>query len=78
MIPQRTIDSLTRYLEDGVPTGGFMEAVLSNNLMESFGRADDENREALFEITRYIYNNLPSVCHWSKERYEAWIESKRS
>ena len=74
MIPDRTIESLRKYVEHGIPTGDFLYAVLTNNLMESFGRADDENREALFEIYEYVYNKIPSSCHGSKAAVAAWLD----
>ena len=33
-------ESIRRYIEDGVPPGDFLSAFLSNNLKESFARAD--------------------------------------
>lgn len=71
-----TLDSLDLYVTEGIPTGGFLEAVLCNNLMESFGRADMGNRLALFEICSYVYNELPSGCHGSPEKVQAWLEMK--
>jgi hypothetical protein len=73
-----TLDAIDRYVTDGIPTGSFLEAVLSNDLMESFGRADMENRTALFEICGYIYNETPSGCHGSPENVRAWLELKRN
>jgi hypothetical protein len=67
------LDSLDRYAQDGVPTGGFLEAVLSNNLMESFTRADFDNQRTMFAICGYIYNELPASCHGSPKRVEDWL-----
>lgn len=72
-IKQSTLGALHRYAEEGIPTGGFLRAVLSNDLREAFGRADMENRATLYEIVSYCYNELPGSCWGSPERYEAWI-----
>ena len=77
MIPQRTKDSIDRYVHNRVPTGDFLEAVLSNDLMQSFALADYENRENLFDICQYIYNDIPSVCHGSPEKVEAWLNPEK-
>jgi len=66
-------DSLDRYVSDGVPTGGFLYAVLTNNLMDAFGRADEENRYDLFDICSYVYNKMPGSCWGSKEIVDEWI-----
>lgn len=72
-----TLDAIDRYVKDGIPTGSFLEAVLCNDLMESFGRADMGNREALFKICDYIYNETPSGCHGSPEQVQEWLKLKR-
>ena len=71
------LESLDRYVTEGIPTGGFLEAVLCNDLMESFGHADMYNRSTLFEICDYIYNELPALCHGSPEKVRAWLKLKR-
>ena len=71
-----TLDAIDRYVTLGIPTGSFLEAVLCNNLMESFGRADMGNRMALFEICDYIYNETPAGCHGSPEKVRAWLKLK--
>jgi len=74
MIPERTLDGIKRYVEDRIPPGGFLTAMLENNLTESFGRADKENREALYEIVGYVYNKTPSVCWGSPEKVKKWLK----
>ena len=72
-IKKSTLDSLKRYVENRIPTGDFLYAVLTNDLMEAMGRADNENREALFEICGYVYNEMPSTCHGSPEKVAKWL-----
>lgn len=67
-------DSLDLYAKHGCPTGGFLAAVLSNDLKDACARADSDNRHAIFDIVSYIYNNLPSGCWGSRERVRAWID----
>jgi hypothetical protein len=71
--PQDIQESLQLYVEHRVPPGDFLYAVLTNNLRESFGRADDENRAALFEIVAYCWNHIPSVCWGSPARVSEWL-----
>ncbi len=66
--------SLERYVQKGIPTGSFLEAVLSNDLFGAFARADETNRTRLFDIVSYIYCNLPSGCHGSPQEFSAWIK----
>jgi hypothetical protein len=72
-IPESTLDGLKRYVEDRIPPGDFLRAVLEDKLVESFGRADEFNRSAMFDICAYIYNEIPSLCHGSPEKVEKWL-----
>jgi len=72
-----TKESIDKYALHKIPTGGFLRSVLENNLMESFMRADNQNREDMFEICNYIYNFLPADCHGSPERVDLWIKKGR-
>jgi predicted nucleotidyltransferase len=67
-------ESLNRYVNEKIPTGGFLQACLENNLMQAMGRADEYNRATLFEICQYIYNDIPSVCHGSSLKVAKWLE----
>ena len=65
--------SIDRYVEHRIPTGGFLEAVLSNDLMGAVGRADAGNLRDLHEICSYVYNRIPSGCWGSPEKVRAWL-----
>lgn len=67
------IDSLERYLNDRIPTGGFLEAVLSNDLMGAFNRADSSNLRNMENIMRYMYNHFPRGYWGSREVVRAHL-----
>jgi len=69
------IDTLKRYVEEGCPTGGFLQAVLENDLKEAFGRADEYNRDTMFHIVSLIYAELPHNSWGSRKRVESWLLS---
>jgi len=69
-------ETLERYVRDRTPAGGFLSAVLSNDLTEACGRADMRNQIRLHEIVSYIYNNLPMLCWGSPEKVDAWLNRK--
>jgi hypothetical protein len=77
-IKQSTLDSLTRYVEQHIPTGDFLRAVLENDLMEACGRADEENAIALFQICAYVYNELPTPSHGSPEKVKKWLYGRKA
>ena len=73
MIPEHLKGALDRYVNHRIRPGGFLEAVLSNDLFEAMARADVVSRECLFDICKYIYNELPGDCWGSRGRVERWL-----
>jgi hypothetical protein len=74
-LPCWAVESLKEYVRIGRPVGGFLEAVLSNDLMNAFGRADEGNCRLMFEYAKYVYNKMPMGCHGSRKIYNSWCES---
>ncbi len=72
LIEPRFKQTIDLYVENGMQTGGFINAVLENNLKESFGRADSEAIENLPHIVAYLYNEVPSDCWGSKQKVLGW------
>ena len=64
-----------RYFEYGIATGGFLQKVLENDLMSAVGRADENHVLRLRNICEFIFNQLPSVCHGSAEKFDTWCMS---
>ncbi len=67
------VSSVDRYVLRGVPTGSFLEAVISNDLREAMARADEGSRACLFELVTYLHNDCPGGCWGSPERYRDWM-----
>lgn len=73
MMKDITKETIDNYVKHGIPTGGFMEAVLCNDLKEAIGRADAENLRDIKEIVSYVYWEIPANCHGSPEKVREWI-----
>lgn len=71
-IPERMMGGIIRYIEDGIIPGGFLQAVVSNDLKEAVGRADEENMANLPAYVAYFYNEAPSQCWGSEEKMLRW------
>ncbi len=74
VIPHEILMGLARYINQRILPGGFLRAVLSNDLMGAVCRADPDSLAALQHICKFLYNHCPSPCHGSKEKMIAWIE----
>ena len=62
-------------MKNGILPGGFLTAVLENDLRESFARADVMSVEQLPGLVAWMYWNLPSNVWGSREAVIAHIES---
>lgn len=76
-IPNDIKMSLNMYVYYGIMPGGFLTAVLENNLCEAFFRADSRNIKIIENIVKHIYHNIPSMCWGSKEKIKEWLEYLR-
>lgn len=75
-LPEHTLWSINQYVEHGQAVGGFLQAVLSNDLFQAVARADLENRRSLPLIVRYVANRCPSMCHGSEQRVSDWQDHR--
>ena len=75
MVKPLMIESLQDYIDHGTPKGGFLAAVLSNDLCEAAARADEENFDNLAHLVGWCYNNVPLEAWKSKENYIRWIKA---
>jgi hypothetical protein len=71
-VPEEIIETLTLYKERHIPTGGFLQAVLSNNLVEACARADRYNYEVIPHIVGWCWNNLPRGSWGGPAQYRDW------
>lgn len=76
LLPEHIRGAMKRYIEDRLQPGGFLEAVLSNDLAGACGRADHINRDRLQDIVSFLYNEAPTTCWGSPERVKAWLEAR--
>jgi len=74
LIPEHMRYGVKEYIEDGVPQGGFLAAMIQNNLKETFIRADDINRMSIGGFVEFFYRFAPISCWGSQANYDTWIE----
>jgi hypothetical protein len=66
------IGALDRWQRHAIPPGDFLTAVLSNDLFEAWGRADEFSKADMDLIVRFVYNQLPGDCWGTRERVKQW------
>lgn len=71
-VPEHVAEGLIAYVRHGRPVGGFLTAVLCNDLKEAVGRADEQCLDNLVAIVGWLYNEAPAACWGSLEKVNAW------
>lgn len=72
-VPEHLRGGLDRYITKGIPTGGFLRAVLSNDLAGAIRNGDDESIGHLRGIYQFLYWNVPASCFGDDESVHDWI-----
>ena len=72
-IPEHTKSTLENYLLYGLPPGGFMTAVLTNDLYGAISRADSQNMSRLEDIVRWLQHNAPIDSYGNYENITNWV-----
>jgi len=73
LIAPRFQESIDGYVEHHHRTGGFLQAVLSDKLIEAISRADEQALDNLPHIVAYLWNEVPSGCWGSPEKVQSWL-----
>ena len=61
-IPPHMMNSLIRYITKRIRPGGFLEAVLNNDLERAVGCADSTNQQIIPVYIAYLTNHAPRGC----------------
>jgi hypothetical protein len=76
LIPKHMMAGIKRYVEDRIEAGGFLNAVLCNDLKQAVGQADHINIQLIPVYVSYLYNNVPNACWGSREKVNAWLKDE--
>ena len=74
-IPHYMHGAIIRYYENGIAPGSFLEALINNDLKETFGRADDTNIKRIRSYIMWFYNEAPAGSWGYDGAVDKWIES---
>ena len=71
---QKMVPAIKRYVENRIEPGHFLPALLSNDLMGTFSRADETNGSLIREWVIWMWNDMPFHMVGSREKVEAWLD----
>lgn len=67
---------LDAYIQHHIPVGGFLTAILENDLKQAVLQADSRNIRKIVTYVTYLYNNAPVRCWGSPEKVQAWLNGE--
>jgi len=73
-LPDNLRPGLRRYLVEGLPTGGFLQAVIAGDLYDAVQRADPFCAVRIADVVRFFVYFAPADSYGSREAYAAWVE----
>jgi hypothetical protein len=73
MMPPAILQGLKHYRDHRLAPGGFLRAVLQNDLEGAVGRGDVNSLAALQEIVMWMRWDLPASAWGSPAKVRAWL-----
>lgn len=73
-LPEELRGGMQRYIEHGIQPGHFLTAVLENNFLEAFNRADSGNIFHMLDIVMFMYNQCPMDAWGSPAKVDEWMK----
>lgn len=77
-LPNHAQDSIRRYVQDRIPPGGFLTAVLENDFVGALLHADPTNRKLLHDYAMFINWEIPTDCWGSKEIVRNYLKEENA
>lgn len=72
-IPEHMRIPMVEYVQNRRKPGDFLTAVITNNLKNAIGYADETNLPLLKLYVWWFYNVAPANCQGSVEKMNAWL-----
>jgi len=73
-LPDYMVPAVYNYLENRKMPGGFLSAVIQNDLHGAISQADDQNRMAIRAWVKLLYNEFPGNAWGSTAKFNQWLE----
>ena len=69
-------ETIDNYINHGLDGGGFVRAVITNDLLGAISTGDSESIRDLKEITSYCFNRIPAKYYGSVDAYHRRLEER--
>lgn len=72
-VPRSLHEGLVEYIVARRPMGGFLNAIVQNDLVEACRHADLENHARIYRVVYFLINFATAECWGSPAKVEAWL-----
>jgi hypothetical protein len=76
--PENIVAGLLNYRDFRLPTGGFLRAVLSNDLRTAVALGDPQSLAHLRDIVAWLYDAMPAAAWGSASAMADWLGKGRA
>lgn len=73
-VPAVLQNQIKNYVKHGVPPGGFIKAVICNDLRGACMHGEAESVGAIAHIVAWFVNRAPALCWGSNVNYMTWCQ----
>lgn len=73
-LPEHMQHGVVDWIKYGAMPGGFLSAVLRNDLADAFARADLVNMACMRSWAHWLYHDAPAGCWGSDVKMKQWRE----
>lgn len=77
-MPDDMKDSIIKYIEYGAKPGDFLTAVITNNLRNAVGHANETNLPLLKLYVQWFYNVAPGGSQGDVQKMQSWMQSRKN
>jgi len=74
---QDMVPGIKRYVEKGLDPGHFLTALFSNELTNTFARADETNTPLIREWVLWVYDEMPGDTVGSRATVQSYASRKQ-
>lgn len=71
-VPPHLHEGLLGWIEQGTPPGGFLEAVIQNDLVRAISKADEGSYRQLRDLIYFLTNHAPYGSFYAKDAIHNW------
>ncbi len=76
VLPEHMQQGMKRYVEEHIPPGSFLRAVLENDLVGALFRADKTNAARMLDYAYFLLHAAPPDCWGSEEAVVDWLRKQ--